>query len=145
MNILISACLLGLACRYNGETRPLPQTVLEQLMERYHLVPACPEQMGGLPTPRAPAERVGERVLTCGGVDVTAQYRQGGEQALWLGQRYGCTCALLKENSPSCGYGQVYDGTFSGQKRPGNGILGDLLEAQGITVLGESRVAALLT
>ena len=81
-NILISACLLGVQCRYDGESKPIMQTVA--LMERYHLVPVCPEQLGGLPTPREPSERQGEAVVMKNGADVTAQYRRGAEQALHL-------------------------------------------------------------
>ena len=76
-NILISACLLGVQCRYDGESKPIMQTVA--LMERYHLVPVCPEQLGGLPTPREPSERQGEAVVMKNGTDVTAQYRRGAE------------------------------------------------------------------
>ena len=87
-NILISACLLGVQCRYDGESKPIMQTVA--LMERYHLVPVCPEQLGGLPTPREPSERQGEAVVMKNGTDVTAQYRRGAEQALHLARLYGC-------------------------------------------------------
>ena len=86
-NILISACLLGVQCRYDGESKPIMQTVA--LMERYHLVPVCPEQLGGLPTPREPSERQGEAVVMKNGADVTAQYRRGAEQALHLRPRAG--------------------------------------------------------
>ena len=88
-NILISACLLGVRCRYDGESKPLMQTVA--LMERYHLIPICPEQLGGLPTPREPSERLGEAVVTQGGADVTAQFSRGAAQALHL--RYGAEFA----------------------------------------------------
>ena len=110
-NILISACLLGVCCRYDGESKPIMQTVA--LMERYHLVPVCPEQLGGLPTPREPSERQGCAVVMKSGTDVTAQYRRGAEQTLHLARLYGCKAAVLKERSPSCGSGRIYDGTFS--------------------------------
>ena len=117
-NLLISACLLGVCCRYDGESKPIMQTVA--LMERYHLVPVCPEQLGGLPTPREPSERRADTVVSRSGADVTAQFRRGAEQALHLARLYGCKAAVLKERSPSCGSGEVYDGTFSGRLTPGD-------------------------
>ena len=99
---MISACLLGLKCRYDGHSAPAP--AVEELLRRpgLHFVPVCPEQLGGLPTPRESAERVGERVLTRSGADVTAPYRRGAEGAASLAARLGCACALLKARSPSC-------------------------------------------
>ena len=127
MRILISACLLGARCRYDGVSKLQPW--ISDLAERHILVPVCPEQLGGLPTPRPPAERRGDRVMTRDGGDVTAQYRRGA--------------ALLKERSPSCGSGMVYDGTFTGVLTAGEGVTAELLRAQGIPVYGESRVAEL--
>ena len=141
-NILISACLLGVCCRYDSESKPIMQTVA--LMERYHLIPVCPEQLGGLPTPREPSERQGDAVRAKSGADVTAQYRRGAEQALHLARLYGCKAAVLKERSPSCGSGEVYDGTFSGRLTPGYGVTAALLKANGIAVYGESDQDALL-
>ena len=112
MRILISACLLGARCRYDGVSKLQPW--ISDLAERHILVPVCPEQLGGLPTPRPPAERRGDRVMTRDGGDVTAQYRRGAEEALRLCRLLGCEAALLKERSPSCGSGMVYDGTFTG-------------------------------
>ncbi len=142
-NILISACLLGVQCRYDGESKLIMQTVA--LMERYHLVPVCPEQLGGLPTPREPSERQGEAVVMKNGTDVTAQYRRGAEQALHLARLYGCKAAVLKERSPSCGSGNIYDGTFSGCLTPGDGVTAALLKENGITVYGESEIEMLLS
>lgn len=142
--LLISACLLGLACRYDGCSKPLSPEILGALTARYCLVPVCPEQMGGLPTPRTPAERVGAKVLTRDGIDVTQAYHQGAKQALLLAWLLGCTQALLKEFSPSCGFGTVYDGSFSRHKIPGNGVLGDLLAEQGIRIWGERAANELL-
>ena len=127
-NILISACLLGVCCRYDGESKPIMQTVA--LMERYHLVPVCPEQLGGLPTPREPSERQGCAVVMKSGTDVTAQYRRGAEQ---------------KERSPSCGSGRIYDGTFSGRLTSGDGVTAALLKENGIAVYGESEIEVLLS
>ena len=141
-NILISACLLGVCCRYDGESKPIMQTVA--LMERYHLIPVCPEQLGGLPTPREPSERQDGAVRTESGADVTAQYRRGSEQALHLARLYGCRAAVLKERSPSCGSGEIYDGTFSGRLTPGDGVTAALLKENGIAVYGESEIDALL-
>ena len=142
MRILISACLLGARCRYDGASKPQPW--IAALAERHTLVPVCPEQLGGLPTPRPPAERRGDRVVTREGADVTAQYRRGAEEALALCRLLGCGAALLKERSPSCGRGEIYDGTFSGTLTPGDGVTAALLEASGVAVYGESRLRELL-
>ena len=141
-NILISACLLGVCCRYDGESKPIMQTVA--LMERYHLIPVCPEQLGGLPTPREPSERQGDAVRTKCGADVTAQYTRGAEQALHLARVFGCKKAVLKERSPSCGSGEIYDGTFSGKLTPGDGVTAALFKKNGIEVFGESDLETLL-
>ena len=140
--ILISACLLGCACRYDGKSKPHP--LAQELARQGLAVPVCPEQLGGLPTPRAPSERQGERVVSSLGADVTAQYRRGAEEALRLAELYGCTTAVLKERSPSCGYGIIHDGTFSGGLTAGNGVAAQMLAAQGIPVYGESRIPELL-
>ncbi len=141
-NLLISACLLGVKCRYDGQTKPLK--CLAELNDRYTLIPVCPEVLGGLPTPRVPAERQGTRVITQDGRDVTDNYVRGAEEALRIARMTGCTCALLKERSPSCGSGMIYDGTFSGGLCPGDGVCGALLKANGIEVIGESRVDELI-
>ena len=141
MKILISACLLGCRCRYDGGSKMHPAAAA--LAERHELVPVCPEQLGGLPTPRPPAERAGDRVLTAAGGDVTEQYRRGAEEALRLCRLTGCDAAVLKERSPSCGCGAVYDGTFSGTLTDGDGVTAALLKAAGIPVWGESAAEAL--
>ena len=141
MTILVSACLLGCPCRYDGKSKP-NDTVLA-LMEQHTLIPICPEQMGGLATPREPAERRGDGVFTETGGDVTAQYRRGAEEALRLAKLYGCTHAILKERSPSCGSGQIYDGSFSRTLTDGDGVTAALLKENGITVLGENEVDTL--
>lgn len=143
MKILISACLLGLPCRYDGASKPQPWA--ETLAVRHELVPVCPEQLGGLPTPRHPSERRGEQVVMRSGSDVTAQYRRGAESALALCRLLGCEAAILKERSPSCGHGEIYDGSFSGTLTAGNGVTAALLLENGIPVYGESQVAVLLT
>ena len=140
--MLISACLLGCRCRYDGASRPQPW--IAALAERHTLVPVCPEQLGGLPTPRPPAERCGVRVVTREGGDVTAQYRRGAEEALRLCRLLGCNAALLKERSPSCGSGAIYDGTFTGTVTAGDGVTAELLRKNGIPVYGETQADQLI-
>lgn len=145
MKLLISACLLGVACRYDGASKRLSEDVLRALMARHTLVPVCPEQLGGLPTPRDASERQGSRVVMRSGRDVTAAYARGAQQALALAQRFGCTSALLKQRSPSCGHGEIYDGTFTGTRVAGDGVTAELLGAHGIRIYGEDDIAALLS
>lgn len=140
--VLVSACLMGVCCRYDGGGKTL--AALPRLMERYHLLPVCGEVMGGLPTPRIASERVGERVLNRAGEDVTAEFRRGAEEVLRLAQLYGARRALLKEKSPSCGSGRIYDGSFTGTLREGWGVTAERLRDHGIEVYGESRVEELL-
>ena len=142
MRLLISACLLGACCRYDGASKGHP--LARRLAERYTLVPVCPEQLGGLATPRSPSERQGERVVAKNGTDVTEQYRRGAEEARKLCRLLGCEAAVLKERSPSCGSGQIYDGTFTGTLIPGDGVTAELLKAEGIPVYGESQISKLL-
>ena len=138
MNILISGCLLGLKCRYDAKEKKLPE--IEKLIEIYNLIPVCPEQLGGLPTPRIPAERVKDRIITQVGVDVTKEYQIGAEEALKIAKLYNCKKAILKEKSPSCGCGKIYDGTFSKNLIVGNGVTADLLLKNGIEIFGESKI-----
>ena len=114
MNILISSCLLGQYCRYDGKTKTYD--VIRPLLGRddLHFIPICPEQAGGLATPRPPAERCGERVVTEAGLDVTEAYERGAAAALYLARLFHCTKAILKAKSPSCGCGLIYDGPFPG-------------------------------
>ncbi len=144
MNILISACLLGVACRYDGKSKGLSSELIEKLQSKHTLIPACPEQLGGLPTPRDPSERAGEGVFMEKGTDVTKQYRRGAEQALKLARLFGCEAAILKERSPSCGSGEVYDGTFSRTLTAGDGVTAELFKAAGIKIYGESLIEELL-
>ena len=136
-NLLISACLLGVECKYSGGSNAMPEETIEKLRTRYRLIPVCPETAGGLPTPRDPSERLGERVVSCRGADVTAQFKKGAEAALTLARRYGCTTALMKEHSPSCGSGLIYDGSFLGKLVKGDGCAAELLKAAGVSVVGE--------
>jgi uncharacterized protein YbbK (DUF523 family) len=136
--ILVSACLLGEACRYDGKSKPCPAVLA--LSGNYRLIPVCPEVMGDLPTPRTPSEIVGDRVLMRDGKDVTENYRKGAEKALKIAQTHGCTHAILKERSPSCGCGKIYDGSFTGTLIDGFGITAALLRENGIRVLGETQI-----
>lgn len=143
MRLLVSACLLGVACRYDGKSKPHPRVLA--LQERHQLIPVCGEIFGGLPTPRVPAERVGDRVLTREGADVTARYIRGAEEVLALARRFDCRVALLKERSPACGTGEIYDGSFSRRLVTGDGVTAELLRKEGIAVFGESRLEELMT
>ena len=142
--LLISACLLGENCKYSGGNNALPKETLAALERRFRLVPVCPERDGGLPTPRIPSERRGERVLNREGEDVTEPFRRGAESALETAQREGCRLALLKERSPSCGSGVIYDGSFSGRIIPGEGVAAELLKQNGLAVFSETGVEKLL-
>ena len=143
MKLLVSACLLGIACKYSGGDN-LDPALLQALHNAGHeLVPVCPEIYGGLPTPRPPAERRGKSVVTEAGADVTAQYRKGAEAALALYRLCVCQAALLKANSPSCGSGTIYDGSFSHVKISGDGVTAELLKANDVPVYTEQDCAAL--
>lgn len=135
--LLISACLLGAKCKYSGGSNALPPETLAALKARYHLIPVCPEVAGGLPVPREPGERQGDRVVSRSGRDVTEAYRRGAEAAQALARRFGCRKALLKARSPSCGSGQIYDGSFSGRLIDGDGVAAALLRASDLVVLNE--------
>ena len=139
MNILISACLLGVNCKYNAKNNVI--SGLEELLSKHTLIPVCPEQLGGLSTPRTPAEISGEKVITKDLVDVTKEYENGAQEALRLAKLYDCKYAILKERSPSCGTGKVYDGTFSKTLVDGDGITAKLLKDNGIIVVGESDLS----
>ena len=136
--ILVSSCLLGCACRYKGDDCK-NEKILE-LAKEHILLGVCPEQMGGLETPRDPSEIVGEKVLSCAGRDVTAQYQKGAEAALYLAKLNHVDFAILKAKSPSCGKGLIYDGTFTGNKVPGNGVTVSLLLENGIPVYTEDEL-----
>lgn len=142
MHILVSACLLGTPCRYNG--KGVLDPAVQVLMREHQLVPVCPEILGGLPTPRTPAERQDGRVVAKDGRDVTAQYRRGAGETLRLARLFGCRYALLKERSPSCGCGAIYDGSFTGTLTGGDGTAAELLCANGVQVFGETRLEELL-
>jgi len=136
--VLVSACLAGISCRYNGRAAPHP-AVLE-LVRAGRAVVVCPERLGGLPTPREPMELVDGRALSRSGVDHTEGFVEGAQRALAVCRKRGCTSAILKSRSPSCGAGAVYDGTFSGRLIPGDGIFAAMLRAVGIAVRTEEEL-----
>ncbi len=136
--ILVSACLLGVCCRYDGESKPNESVI--KLREKFTLIPICPEVDGGLPTPRIPSERIGDKVLMRDGSDVTKNYRDGAEAALERARTFGCTSAILKARSPSCGSGEIYDGSFTGSLTAGDGVCAELLKKNGIFVYTEEEI-----
>ena len=136
--ILVSACLLGTPCRYDGSGKA--DARLLKLGAKRQLIPVCPELLGGLPTPRPPAERVGARILDKSGADVTDAYLRGAQETLRLARLLGCKTAILKARSPSCGHGRIYDGSFSGTLIPGSGVTAELLAKNGIRVFTEDEL-----
>lgn len=144
--ILVSACLLGCPARYDGQSKPVNHPLLQRWHANGWLVPYCPEQAGGLPTPRPAAEiQQDGRVMTGEGKDVTSAFLKGAEQALALCQQQKIKYALLKESSPSCGSHDIYDGQFRGRKIPGEGITAHLLKAHGIRIFSEQQIDELFT
>lgn len=139
--LLVSACLLGVCCKYSGGDNLCPEVLA--LRDKYNLIPVCPEQLGGLPTPRPPAECFAGGVHNNLGEDVTEQFRRGAEEVLKLGQLFGCRAAILKARSPSCGSGIIYDGTFTGTKIPGYGVTAALLLKHGYQVYSEAQLEEL--
>lgn len=144
--IVISACLIGKRCRYDGGGfDQYPE--LSRLVEAGQAVPVCPEQLGGLPTPRPPAEIQGgdgsdvlegrARITRADGTDVTKEFLAGARKTLEIARKHGATTAILKARSPSCGYKHIYAGSFDGHLKPGKGVTAALLEAEGLRVLDE--------
>ena len=138
MKILVSKCLLGYNCRYKGDNC-INSKVLE-LAKENEIIGVCPEVEGGLPTPRDPSERVADRVFSKAGKDVTQEYEKGAEIALKLAQDNNVDLVIFKAKSPSCGCGIIYDGTFSGNKIPGNGVATELLLKNGFRVITEENL-----
>ena len=137
--LLISACLLGEPCRYDGKAQPCEEA--KALAGQYELVPVCPEQLGGLPTPRTPSEIQSDgRVVDRMGHDRTEAFLDGARAALAIAQERGCERAVLKSRSPSCGVHEVYDGSFKGVVIPGRGIAADMLTNAGLDVVDEFDV-----
>lgn len=123
--ILVSACLLGFRCRYDGSAAPAESVAA--LADRFELIPVCPEVLAGLPTPRLPAERLGSRVVRSDGADISALFALGAEKTLRIASERGVAAAILKSRSPSCGYGKIYDGSFRGVLTDGNGVTAETL------------------
>ncbi len=154
-NILISACLLGRPVRYDGKGKPLIHPAIDGWRAEGRLVAFCPEQAGGLSTPRPPAEIEGgasgedviegrARVIEKTGRDVTKAFVEGGEKAIDFARANGCAHALLIDGSPSCGSGFIYDGSFSGVRHPGLGVTAALLRQAGIAVFSDREIEALV-
>jgi len=137
--VLVSACLCGLPCRYDGSATPLPAAL--DLVRQGRAIPVCPEQLGGLPTPRSPIELRQGRAFAKDGRDLTEAVARGVQAAADLARRAGCCAALFKDRSPTCGVGRIYDGTFSGTLIPGDGMLAARLRAEGLEVLAEGDPA----
>ncbi|HYF91293.1 MAG TPA: DUF523 domain-containing protein [Symbiobacteriaceae bacterium] len=143
--ILVSACLAGCNCRYDGKNKTV--AAVERLLREGQAIPVCPEQMGGLSTPRLPSEIVGgsgedvlsgtARVVDSAGHDVTAQFIRGAAEVLELALAVGADTVVLKERSPSCGSTAIYDGTFTGAAIPGMGVTAAMLQTHGIRVSSE--------
>ncbi len=146
--ILVSACLLGINCKYNGDNNKNDE-VVEYLRDKQFII-ICPEQLGGMSTPREPSEIVrldGEAVIkgqtsviNNKRLDVTRKFKQGAQESLKIAQIYNCKEAILKEGSPSCGSNYIYDGTFSGKKIDGVGVTTALLRSNGIKVMSEKEL-----
>ena len=145
--LLVSGCLIGQKCRYNMLTEVIPE--LKEMVDKGEAVPICPEQLGGLPTPRPPAEiRGGDgikvlsgraKVINSDGVDVTKKFIKGASDALVVAKDNNVTEAVFKTRSPSCGCGGIYDGTFSGTMKKGDGVTTALLMKHGINVITEEE------
>ena len=133
MKILVSACLMGENCKYNGKNNFSPK--LAAYLNGHEAIPVCPEVLGGLPVPRKPAEIVGDRVINTDGISVDAAFRKGAEAALETAIESGAEIAVLQSRSPSCGAKQIYDGSFSGRLTEGEGIFAGLLRKNNIRVI----------
>lgn len=138
MKILISHCFLGENCKYNGGNNYNAE--LLNVLKNHELIPVCPETFGGLKSPRFPAEIVGDKVLFSDGSDVTQAFVNGAKKALEIAKAQGVKVAVLKANSPSCGSGIIYDGTFTGKKVSGYGVAAKLLMENGIKVYSEQDI-----
>lgn len=131
MKILVSACLMGENCKYNGGNNYSEK--LHEFIQDHEVIMVCPEVMGGLPTPRLPSEIVDDRVVNSGGIDVTNEFVTGAKKALEYSS--DVDMAILQSRSPSCGTNEIYDGTFSGNKIKGDGIFARMLKEKGIKVV----------
>lgn len=136
--ILVSACLAGVNCKYNGNNNENENII--ELIKNKDVILVCPEQLGGLKTPRIPAEIINNKVITKDNIDVTKEYQKGAEEVLTLAKKFNIKKAILKSKSPSCGKGKIYDGTFSNSLIDGNGITTELLKKHGIEVISSDEL-----
>ncbi|MCF4114368.1 MULTISPECIES: DUF523 domain-containing protein [Dethiosulfovibrio] len=141
--IVVSSCLLGIPCRYDGSGFRRPDIM--EILEGRDVLPLCPEQLGGLPTPRTPCEIVNGVVMGKDGIDRTGYFRRGAALALEEMSKFNVTVALLKEKSPSCGSSLVYDGSFSGRVIKGRGIFSSALMDMGVTVFSEENLEGFIS
>ena len=137
--VLISACLLGVNCKYSGDNN-YNKELIDKLNEQYDLIPICPEIMGGLSTPRNPAEIRDGKVFNNQGDEVTKDFQKGAEEALKIAKILNVNKAILKSKSPSCGKGLIYDGKFNNKLIEGNGITTDLLLKNKIQVISDKEI-----
>jgi uncharacterized protein YbbK (DUF523 family) len=142
IRVLVSACLLGEPVRYNGEAKTVRDPALARWTAEGRVVSFCPEVAGGLAVPRPPAERIGLRVLTHDGADVTAEFARGAALAVAAARQHNAAIAILKEGSPSCGSSVIGDGTFTRTRIPGKGVAAEALLAAGIAVYSENEIDA---
>ena len=131
--ILISACLAGVNCKYNGKNNKNEKII--ELIKNNDVILVCPEQLGGLKTPRVPAEIIKNKVITKDEIDVTKEYQKGAEEVLKIAKQFDIKKAILKSKSPSCGKSKIYDGTFSNKLINGDGVTTKLLKQNGIKVI----------
>ena len=131
--ILVSACLLGTNCKYNGGNNYDPS--IDEYLKDYEIIPICPEVLGGLSTPRHPSEIKDNKVINNKGEDVTSFFIKGAELTLEIAKKHNVKKALLKAKSPSCGNGKIYDGTFTDTLTEGDGITTKLLKENGIEII----------
>ena len=136
MKIGVSSCLLGINCKYNGQSNKNEGII--KLKEKYELVPICPEVLGGLPTPRIPAEIIEDKVINAIGIDVTRNYNDGANKALQILKENNINIVILKSKSPSCGRDRIYDGTFSHILIEGQGVSAKLFSDNNITIYDEN-------
>ena len=135
---IVSACLCGINCKYNGRNNLNPAVL--KLVKEGKAIPVCPEQLGGLPTPRIPSERKDGKVINKEGIDVTKNFQDGANEVLKLCKELNIKTCILKSKSPSCGYGEIYDGNFNGTLVKGNGVLTDMLIDNGIEVISSDKI-----
>ncbi|MCL5432832.1 MAG: DUF523 domain-containing protein [Patescibacteria group bacterium] len=137
--IIVSACLIGIKCRYDGKiNRPCKKVI--ELLKKRQAIPVCPEQLGGLPTPRIAAERKKDRVFLKNGRDVTINFKEGAKEAIRIAKLSGAKKAILKARSPSCGSGEIYDGSFTNTLISGDGVFTEICKKEGIQVFTEEEI-----